>query len=97
MSNIFSGVQIYGEKWQVVDEVKLDAEDKAQFASAKVVSSDFGKSVCFYLTKGRGTQFIPMSSMGKQLPVGENVNLDDVTIQVLSRTGDKDILRVKID
>ena len=97
MSNIFSGVQIYGEKWQVKDEIVLDAEDKAMFNAAKVVSSDFGKSVCFFLKGGKGTQFIPMSNQGTQLNVGDDVNLDRVTVQVLGRTGEKDILRVKID
>ena len=97
MSNIFSGVPVYGEKWQLINEVSLDAEDKAQFSSAKVVSSDFGKSVCFFLKGGRGTQFIPMSSQGEQLAVGADVNLDAVTIQVLGRTGEKNIMRVKIN
>lgn len=97
MSNIFSGIQIYGEKWEVKNEVALDAEDKAMFSSAKVVSSDFGKSVCFFLKGGRGTQFIPLSNQGKQLAIGDSVNLDNVTIQVLGRTGEKDIMRVKVN
>lgn len=97
MSNIFSGIQIYGEPWTVKSEVALDAEDKAMFSSAKVVSSDFGKSVCFFLKGGRGTQFIPMSNQGEQLAVGADVNLDRVTIQVLGRTGEKDIMRAKIN
>ena len=97
MSNIFSGVQIYGEKWQVKDEVALDAEDKALFSSAKVVSSDYGKSVCFFLKNGKGTQFIPMSNQGEQLAIGDNVNLDKVTIQILGRSGQEDIMRVKIN
>lgn len=97
MSNIFSGVPVYGEKWQLKNEVALDAEDKAMFECAKVVSSDFGKSVCFFLKGGKGTQFIPMSNQGTQLSIGESVNLDAVTIQVLGRTGEKDIMRVKIN
>lgn len=97
MSNIFSGVQIYGEPWEVKAEVNLDAEDKAMFSSAKVVSSDYGKSVCFFLKGGKGTQFIPMSNQGVQLAVGDEVNLDAVTIQVLGRSGEKDIMRAKIN
>lgn len=97
MSNIFSGIQIYGEKWQLTGEVALDAEDKAMFSSAKVVSSDYGKSVCFFLKGGKGTQFIPMSNQGVQLSIGDTVDLDKVTIQMLSRSGEKDIMRVKIN
>ena len=96
MSNIFGGLTIYALKWEVKDEVALDAEDKAQFSSAKVVSSDFGKSVCFFL-KGGGQQYIPMSNQGEQLAVGDSVNLDAVTIQILGRPGDKDIMRAKIN
>jgi hypothetical protein len=97
MSNIFSGIQIYGEKWQVKNEVALDAEDKAMFEGAKVVSSDFGKSVCFFLKGGKGTQFIPMSNQAEQLAVGESVNLDAITIKVLGRTGERHIMRAKIN
>lgn len=96
MSNIFGGVTIYNNKWQVKDEVALDAEDKAMFSSAKVVSSEFGKSVCFFLNGG-GCQYIPMSNQGEQLAVGDSVNLDAVSIQVLTRPGDKDIMRAKIN
>ena len=42
-----------GIKWEVKDEVALDEEDKAKFSSAKVVSSDFGKSVCLFLKNGK--------------------------------------------
>jgi hypothetical protein len=28
MSNLFSGVTIYAQKWEVKDEVALDAEDR---------------------------------------------------------------------
>ena len=74
----------------------MDAEDKAKFTSAKVVSSDFGKSVCFFL-KGGGQHYIPMSNQGEQLAVGDSVNLDAISIQILGRPGDKDIMRAKIN
>lgn len=96
MSNLFSGLTIYAQKWEVKDEVALDAEDKAKFTSAKVVSSDFGKSVCFFL-KGGGQHYIPMSNQGEQLAVGDSVNLDAISIQILGRPGDKDIMRAKIN
>lgn len=86
-----------GIKWEVKDEVALDEEDKAKFSSAKVVSSDFGKSVCLFPKNGKGTQFIPLSTQGEQLAIGDNVSLDAITIQVIGRTSEKDIMRVKIN
>ena len=86
-----------GIKWQVKNETVLDAEDKAKFESAKVVYSDFGKSVCFFLKNGKGTQFIPLSTQGEQPAIGDNINLDAITIQVIGRTNEKDIMRVKIN
>ena len=95
MSNIFGNLTVYAGKWNLKSEVSLDAEDKAMFSSAKVVSSEYGKSVCFFLKSG-GQQYIPMSNQGVQLNVGDNVNLDKVNIQVLEKQGEQDILRAKI-
>lgn len=95
MSNIFSGLTVYAGKWSVKEEVVLDAEDRALFSSAKVVSSDFGKSVCFFLKAG-GQNFIPLSTEGVQPAVGDSVNLEKCTVQVLEKQGEHDILRVKI-
>ena len=85
-----------GIKWEVKDEVALDEEDKAKFSSAKVVSSDFGKSVCLFLKNGKGTQFIPLSTQGEQPAIGDNISLDAITIQVIGRANEKDIIRAKI-
>lgn len=95
MSNIFGNLTVYAGKWNLKTEVSLDAEDKAMFSSAKVVSSEYGKSVCFFLKSG-GQQYIPMSNQGVQLNVGDPVNLDKVSIQVLEKQGEEDILRAKI-
>ena len=94
MSNLFASLTVYG-KWNVIEEAKLDAEDKALFSKAKVVNSDFGKSVCFFLSNGSGVQYIPMSTEGEQLSV--EVNLDAISIQVLAKPGEKNILRAKIN
>ena len=95
MSNNFGNVPEDAGKWNLKSEVSLDAEDKAMFSSAKVVSSKYGKSVCFFLKSG-GQQYIPMSNQGVQLNIGDNVNLDKVIIQVLGKKGEQDILRAKI-
>lgn len=96
MSNIFDNFTASTGKWTLKSEVSLAAEDKAMFSSAKVVSSEYGKSVCFFLKSG-GQQYIPMSNQGAQLNIGDNVNLDRVTIQVLGKQGERDILRAKIN
>lgn len=96
MSNLFSNLTIYAGKWNVKAEMTLDAEDKAMFSSAKVVSSTYGKSVCFFLKAG-GKNFIPMSTEGVQLAVGEEVNLDKCSIQILWKQGEADIYRVKVN
>lgn len=96
MSNLFASLTVYG-KWNVIEEAKLDADDKALFSKAKVVNSDFGKSVCFFLSNGSGVQYIPMSTEGEQLSVGTEVNLDAISIQVLAKPGEKNILRAKIN
>lgn len=95
MSNIFSSLTTYAGKWELKNEVALDNEDKAMFSRAKVVSSEFGKSVCFFLKAG-GQKYIPMSNQGVQLSIGDDVNLDKVSIQVLGKEGEEDILRAKI-
>ena len=94
MSNIFGNLTVYAGKWNLKTEVSLDAEDKAMFSSAKVVSSEYGKSVCFFLKSG-GQSFIPLSSTSS-LNVGDAVNLSAAKLLTLSREGDDDILRVEI-
>ena len=93
---IKSKIDLMIEGWKVKDEVFLDDEDKAIFSSAKVVSSDFGKLVCFFL-KGHGQQYIPFSYEGEQLAVGDTVSLDAISIQIWGKEGEKDIMRAKIN
>lgn len=95
MSNLFSKLQVYAGKWNLVSSVALDAEDKALFKSAKVVDSNYGMSVCFFLQKG-GQSYIPLSSNSIEMHVGDTVNLDKVEIETLSKEGESDIYRVKV-
>lgn len=96
MSNFFKNIQVYAGKYSVKAEQKLDAEDIAMFSGAKVVTSEYGKSVCFFLKSG-GQQYIPLSTMGLQKEPGESVDLEKVSLQVLERQGSQDILRAKIN
>lgn len=96
MSALFAGLRVYADKWNLKEVVKLDAEDKALYSSAKIVDSQFGHSVCFFLKTG-GQNFIPVSNNSVEVHTGDIVNLDKVEIEILSRSGEADIYRVKIN
>ena len=85
----------YRGKWNLTESAKLTDADKASIRMAKVVNSDYGKSVCLFLSTG-GYSYLPVSTNGRQPSVGEVINLDDITVETLSRDGDKDIYRAKL-
>lgn len=93
--NIFASglVKVYPGKWIATDRRHFSAEEKEDVASATVVTSEYGKSVCFFLKSGM-QGFVPVSTLSK-LQVGENVDLDKVELVTLSRQGDADILRIE--
>lgn len=95
MSSLFSKLQVYAGKWNLKSSEALDAEDKEMFSSARVVSSNYGLSVCFFLKKG-GQSYIPVSNNSKSVEVGDPVDLNKVVIETLSKEGEDDIMRVKI-
>ncbi len=80
--------------WRCKSEIGLDAEDKAMFSNAKVVSSEYDQSVCFFLKRG-GQTYVPISNL-KELNVGDNVNLDTLLLQVLEKSHEQDVIRVKV-
>ena len=100
MSNIFGGLTIYAQKWEVKDEVALDAEDKALFSSARVVSSDFGKSVCFLFVNGK--RYIPLEPTA-DVAIGDTLAVDKLKIVALNYTGTNvnqkvtSILRIRVE
>ena len=82
-------------KWKCKAEVKMASEDKVMFSSAKVVSSEYGKSVCFFIKVG-GEQYIPISNFD-ELNTGDNVNIDTLLFQIFEKENEKDILRIKVN
>ena len=86
-----------GKIWDVKDEVALDEEDQSLFTSAKIVSSEFGKTLCLFLKKAGPPQYFPLSFDGEQPAIGDTVPLDQITMQVLSRKGEKGLLRAKVN
>lgn len=91
--NIFSGLQVYGGNWNVVASRDFDAEEINAVTKAEVVSSEYGKSVCFFMKSG-GQTYIPLSR-DSELTVGDSVNLASAKILTLHRDGQDDITRVQ--
>ena len=92
--NIFAGLNVYGGKWQVVaDKTRgFNAEEIATVSKAEVVSSEYGKSVCFFMAGG-GQTYIPLSNQSG-LNVGDSVDLSKAKILTLHRDGSDDITRI---
>jgi len=94
--SIFSGLQVYADKWQVVDSKTrgFTEEEQAAVRSAEVVASEFGLSVCFFMAGG-GQTYIPLSNQSS-LGVGDSVDLSKAKILTLHRDGNDDINRIDI-
>lgn len=92
--NIFNNIQIYRGKWSLKSSRKFNEEELKSIKSAKIVTSDYGLSVCFMMANG-GTSYIPLSetSMGRE---GDSVDLKTANLLTLERQGDNDIFRVEI-
>lgn len=88
----FSKLQEYDAKWQQVDSRSFNERDKSLIASARVVNSDYGYSVCFLMKSGKNT-YVPLSKMSSLLP-GDAVDLDSAKIITLAKEGNEDIYRI---
>lgn len=94
---ILDSLRIYRGKWEVSNRSKFSANEVSEVASAKVVASDYGHSVCFMLKNG-GMKFMPVSNTSKKTTaVGDSVNLENCEVVTLSREGDADIYRIEIN
>ena len=90
--NVFEGLNVYGGKWNVVSNRDFAAEEIAMVRNAEVVSSDYGKSVCFFMVGG-GQTYIPLSNQST-LGVGDSVDLSKAKVLTLHRDGSDDITRI---
>lgn len=91
--NIFDSLAIYAQPWNQTAERNFSAEEINAVASAKVVSSQYGNSVCFIMKSG-GQTYIPLSR-DSQAGLGDTIDLSKATLVTLSRQGEADITRVK--
>ena len=91
--NIFSALKVYAGKWQVSNKRAFSDEEVNAVDTAKVVTSQYGLSVCFMM-KGGGMTYIPLDQ-NSGLSEGDVINLKSAELITLHRDGDDDIYRVK--
>ena len=90
---IFDSLRIYAGKWSVKGSRNFTADEIAAVDSAKVVDSQYGSSVCFFMKAG-GQTYLPLSTESS-LQVGDEVNLSEHKLITLEKSGETDILRVE--
>lgn len=93
MNNVFNGLHEYDSSWQVKDARNFNDLEKKSVARARVVSSQYGLSVCFLMRTGKNT-YIPLSTMST-LQEGDPVNMETAKIVTLEKEGENDILRIE--
>lgn len=91
--SIFSNLREYASKWSEKARRNFSDEEKAEVASATVVPSQYGSSVCFFMKAG-GQKYIPLSNTSKA-EVGQSINLDNAQLITLGKAGEQDIVRVE--
>ena len=91
--NIFAGLQRYATRYEVKDIRSFNAEELAQISSAKVVTSQYGMSVCFYMVEG-GQTYVPVSR-DSVCQVGDAVDVTKAKILTLEKDGET-INRIEI-
>lgn len=92
--NIFAGLQKYATKFQVKDSRVFNQEELNEVVSAKVVASQYGMSVCFFMTDGC-QKYIPVSR-DSVVSVGDVVDVTKAKVLTLGKDGGDDIVRIEI-
>lgn len=91
--NIFSALRVYAGKWNVKDSRDFTQEEINAIDTATVVDSQYGMSVCFFMSGG-GQTYIPLSNDSNK-SVGDTIDLKTAKLLTLGRQGESDIFRVK--
>ena len=92
---LFTGRQVYAQKWTVKSVDAISEDDAAMFISTRVVPSEYGMSCKFNFKEGY-SQYIPVSTECNSLEIGECPNIKDLKVLTLSRPGDTDIYRIDV-
>ena len=93
MGNIFNSLKKYAGKWNLKSSRAFSPEEVAAVASAVVVVSQYGNSVCFTMVSGEQT-FIPLSQNSAKA-VGDSIDLASAKLLTLEKSGESDIFRVE--
>ena len=93
MANIFSTLRVYAGKWNLKSSRAFSPEEVAAVASAVVVASQYGNSVCFTMVGG-GQTFIPLSQNSAKA-VGDSIDLASAKLLTLEKAGESDIFRIE--
>ena len=93
MANIFSSLRVYAGKWNLKSSRAFSPEEVAAVASAVVVASQYGNSVCFTMVGG-GQTFIPLSQNSAKA-VGDSIDVASAKLLTLEKPGELDIFRVE--
>ena len=83
--NIFAALKQYATKFELTNTRDFDEEELSQVKSARVVASQYGKSVCFFMKDGC-QKYIPVSR-DSNVSVGDEINLSEVKILTLEKDG----------
>ena len=93
MANIFSSLRVYAGKWNLKSSRAFSPEEVAAVASAVVVASQYGNSVCFTMVGG-GQTFIPLSQTSAKT-INNPIDLTSAKLLTLEKSGEVDIFRVE--
>ena len=91
--NIFNSLRVYAGKWSEKETRNFSSEEVAAVAKAEVVESQYGLSVCFFMTSG-GQTYVPLDQ-NSGLSIGDTIDLTKAELVTLQRSGEKDIYRVR--
>jgi len=91
---LFNDIKVYAGKWSVVKESPLSAEDAALIESGVVVDSKFGLSVCFTMKAG-GQTYFPVSA-DSEVGVSSIVDINSISVVELAKSGENNIIRLKV-
>ncbi len=92
--NIFSALRVYAGKWNEKEVKSFTSEEVALVDKAEVVESQYGLSVCFFMTAG-GQSYIPLDQ-NSSASIGDTVDLTKAQVVTLQKQGENDIYRVRI-
>lgn len=98
--NIFDLMKSYQSEWNEVESREFTAEEQKAVESATVVTSNYGKSVCFLLPGGI-KKFMALEPVA-EANVGDTLDMSAIKIVHLTYNGTnpdqkvKDIFRVRV-